>query len=97
VQTLFLVILPNILPGLVATVTFAFLLAWGDVLWALCLIHDAARQPMTLGILQLIGQFRVDWAQIMAATVIASAIPALFYVLLQRYLVQGFAGSAVKD
>lgn len=96
-QTLIHVILPNILPGLVATMTFAFLLAWGDVLWALCLIHDQARQPMTLGVLQLIGQFRMEWSQIMAATVIASAIPAFFYVLLQRYLVQGFAGSAIKE
>jgi multiple sugar transport system permease protein len=52
---------------------------------------------MTLGILQLIGQFRMEWSMIMAATVIASAIPAVFYVLLQRYLVQGFAGSAVKE
>lgn len=96
-QVLTRVILPNILPGLVATVTFAFLLAWGDVLWALCLIQDQARQPMTLGVLKMFGQFRVEWSQIMAATVIACIVPAFFYVLLQRYLVQGFASSAVKD
>jgi multiple sugar transport system permease protein len=97
IQILGRVILPNILPGLVATMTFAFLLAWGDVLWSLCLIHDQNLQPMTLGVLQMAGQFRMDWSQIMAATVMASAIPAFFYVLLQRYLVQGFAGSAIKE
>jgi multiple sugar transport system permease protein len=96
-QVLFLLIVPNILPGFVATMTFAFLLAWGDVLWALALISERALQPMTLGILQLIGQFRMEWSMIMAATVIASAIPAVLYVLLQRYLVQGFAGSAVRE
>lgn len=96
-QILLRVILPNILPGLVATLTFAFLLAWSDVLWSLCLIQEQALQPMTLGVLQIAGQFRMDWSQIMAATVLASSIPAVFYVLLQRYLVQGFAGSAVKD
>jgi ABC-type glycerol-3-phosphate transport system permease component len=52
---------------------------------------------MTLGVLKMFGQFRVEWAQIMAATVLASAIPACLYVLLQGYLVQGFAGSAMKD
>ena len=97
VQVLTKVILPNVLPGLVATVTFSFLLAWGDVLWALCLIQDQARQPMTLGVLKMFGQFRVEWAQIMAATLVATAIPSCLYILLQRYLVQGFAGSAVKD
>lgn len=89
-------ILPNILPGLVATMIFAFLLAWGDLLWALCLINDPARQTMTLGITNLVGQFRVLWSDVMAATVIGCAIPAFAYVFLQRYLVQSSAGSAVK-
>ncbi len=95
-QTLILCILPNILPGLVATMIFAFLLAWGDLLWALCLINDPVKQTMTLGITNLVGQFRVLWSDIMAATVIGCAIPATAYILLQRYLVQGTAGSAVK-
>jgi multiple sugar transport system permease protein len=96
-QILTRVIAPNLIPGFVATATFAFLLAWGDLLWALCLIEDQAKQTMTLGITRLMGQFRVQWSEIMAATVIGSIIPATFYVFLQRYLVQGFAGSAVKD
>ena len=96
-QCLRLVILPNILPGVVATTTFAFLLAWGDVLWALCLISDEAKLTMTLGITRLIGQFRVLWSQTMAAVVIASVIPAVLYVMLQRYLVRSFTEAAVKD
>jgi len=96
-QCLGLVILPNILPGVVATATFAFLLAWGDVLWALCLISDEAKLTMTLGITRLIGQFRVVWSQTMAAIVIASVVPAVLYLLMQRYLVQGAVGSAVKN
>lgn len=96
-QCLIHCILPNVLPGLVATSIFAFLLAWGDLLWALCLITDPAKQTMTLGITNLVGQFRVLWSDVMAATVIGCAIPAFFYLLLQRYLVQGMAGSAVKS
>lgn len=95
-QCLWYCILPNILPGLVATMVFAFLLAWGDLLWALCLITDPDKQTMTLGITNLVGQFRVLWSDVMAATVIGCTIPACFYLLLQRYLVQGSAGSAVK-
>lgn len=95
-QCLFYCILPNILPGLVATMIFAFLLAWGDLLWALCLINSPEKQTMTLGITNLVGQFRVMWSDVMAATVIGCLIPAVFYLLLQRYLVQGMAGSAVK-
>jgi len=97
IQALRLAVLPNILPGLVATMTFAFLLAWGDVLWALCLISDEAKLTMTLGITRLIGQFRVLWSQTMAATVIATVIPAVLYLLLQRYLVHGVTDAAVRE
>jgi multiple sugar transport system permease protein len=96
-QALRLIVLPNVLPGLVATMTFAFLLAWGDVLWALCLISDEAKLTMTLGIARLIGQFRVVWSQTMAAVVIASAIPALLYLLMQRFLVSGLTDGAVRE
>jgi multiple sugar transport system permease protein len=95
-QCLFYCILPNVLPGLVATMIFAFLLAWGDLLWALCLINSPEKQTMTLGITNLVGQFRVLWSDVMAATMIGCIIPAMFYLMLQRYLVQGLAGSAVK-
>jgi len=96
-QTMFLCVVPLVLPGLVATSIFAFLLSWGDLLWALCLISDPLKQTMTLGITQLVGQFRVYWSEIMAATVIASIIPAVLYLILQRYLVQGFTEAAVKE
>jgi len=52
---------------------------------------------MTLGITRLIGQFRVLWSQTMAAVVIATIIPAVLYVVLQRYLVRSFTEAAVKD
>ncbi|UCD82558.1 MAG: carbohydrate ABC transporter permease [Desulfobacterales bacterium] len=92
-----MVILPNILPGLVATIIFAFLLSWGDLLWALCLISEKSRQTMTLGITQMVGQFRVQWSEIMAATMIATIVPATLYLLLQNFLVKGFTEGAVKQ
>jgi len=95
-RTFLMVVLPGILPGLVATLIFAFLLSWGDLLWALCLINARAKQTLTLGITQLVGEFRTEWSTIMAATVIATTIPAVLYLLLQNYLIKGFSESAVK-
>jgi len=95
-RTFLLVVLPGILPGLVATIIFAFLLSWGDLLWALCLINARAKQTLTLGITQLVGEFRTEWSTIMAATVIATMIPAVLYLLLQNFLIKGFTESAVK-
>jgi multiple sugar transport system permease protein len=96
-RTFLTVVLPNILPGLVATIIFAFLLSWGDLLWALCLISEKTKQTMTLGITQLVGQFRVQWSEIMAATMITTVVPAVLYLLLQNFLVKGFTEGAVKQ
>jgi len=96
-RTFLLVVLPNILPGLVATIIFAFLLSWGDLLWALCLISEKSKQTMTLGITQLVGQFRVQWSEIMAATMITTIVPAVLYLMLQNFLIRGFTEGAVKE
>ncbi|MFX0201165.1 MAG: carbohydrate ABC transporter permease [Candidatus Hodarchaeota archaeon] len=96
-RTFLLVVLPNILPGLVATIIFAFLLSWGDLLWALCLISEKTKQTMTLGITQLVGQFRVQWSEIMAATMITTIVPAVLYLMLQNFLIKGFTEGAVKE
>jgi len=95
-RTFLMVVLPGILPGLVATIIFAFLLSWGDLLWALCLISAKSKQTLTLGITQLVGEFRTEWSTIMAATVIATMIPAVLYLLLQNFLIKGFTEAAVK-
>lgn len=95
-RILLMVVLPNIMPGVVATIIFAFLLSWGDLLWALCLLSEKSKQTMTLGITQLVGQFRVQWSEIMAATMITTIVPATLYLMLQNYLVKGFTEGAVK-
>lgn len=95
-RTFLLVVLPGILPGLVATIIFAFLLSWGDLLWALCLISAKSKQTLTLGITQLVGEFRTEWSTIMAATVIATMIPAVLYLALQNFLIKGFTEAATK-
>lgn len=97
IRTLLTIVLPGILPGLVATIIFAFLLSWGDLLWALCLINSQSKQTLTLSITQLVGEFRTEWSTIMAATVIATMVPAALYLLLQNFLIKGFAEGAVKE
>lgn len=91
------VIFPLITPGMVATVIFAFLLAWGDLLWALCLTTTDSMATVTLGLSRLVTQFRVIWPQLMAGSVIAAFPPMLLYLFLQKYLVRGLTGGAVKE
>lgn len=94
--TYFRIILPVITPGMVATMIFAFLLAWGDLLWVLVLTSGESMATVTLGLSRLVTQFRIIWPQLMAGSVIATLPPLILYILLQNYLVKGLTAGAVK-
>jgi len=90
------IILPLTLPGIAATLGFVFTAAWSELLFSLMLIsgNDAATFPV--GLLSFVSKFSVDFGQMMAAGVLALIPACLFFLLIQRYLVQGLTAGAVK-
>src|SRR3954471_18970623 len=90
------IILPLTLPGIAATLGFVFTAAWSELLFALMLINgnDAATFPV--GLLTFVSKFSVDFGQMMAAGVLALIPACLFFLFIQRYLVQGLTAGAVK-
>ncbi len=95
-QALRKVILPLTLPGLGATLGFIFTAAWSEVLFALMLIRSTDSMTFPVGLLTFVSKFSVDWGQMMAAGVLALIPSCLFFVFIQRYLVQGLTAGAVK-
>jgi multiple sugar transport system permease protein len=90
------VLLPVAKPGMVATVLFAFLLAWCDVLWALCLTSTHEMSTVTLGIMRCVGEFQVYWPMLMAGSIIGSMPAIILYILLQKFLITGLTAGAMK-
>ena len=93
----FKIVLPIVAPGMVATILFAFLLAWGDLLWALCLTSSENMTTVTLGIARTVGEFRIIWPMLMAGSLVGGMPAILLYIFLQRLLVQGLTAGAVKE
>lgn len=91
------IVMPAIAPGMVATMIFAFLLAWGDLLWVLVLTSGDDMATVTLGLSRLVTQFRIIWPQLMAGSVIATLPPLVLYMLLQNSLVKGLTAGAIKE
>lgn len=97
VGVFFRVILPISAPGMVATIIFAFLLAWGDLLWVICLTSTESMVTVTLGIARTVGEFRIIWPMLMAGALMGGMPAIILYLLLQRLLVQGLTAGAVKE
>ncbi|OXT00832.1 ABC transporter permease [Notoacmeibacter marinus] len=95
-QALRKVVFPLTLPGLGATLGFVFTAAWSELLFALMLISKNDAMTFPVGLLTFVSKFSVDWGQMMAAGVLALIPSCLFFLFIQRYLVQGLTSGAVK-
>jgi multiple sugar transport system permease protein len=92
---LFRVLVPVSMPGIVAVGIFAFMTAWGEVLFASVLTDDATR-TLAVGLRNYATQSNVYWNQLMAAAIVVSIPVVAGFLALQRYLVQGLAAGGVK-
>lgn len=96
-QTIRLVVVPQILPGIIATAIFTFNAAWSEYLFASVLLFSGEQLTVTAGIALLIGQAAVfSWGELMAAGVAVAVPVILLSMILQRHLVAGWGSAGVK-
>ena len=95
-RTVWYVVLPLALPGLIATAIFTFILAYNDFLFSLVLITSEELKTLPVGVNDLFNATIVDWGMIMAAGVMITAPAVVFFAAVQRYLVQGWGAGGVK-
>ena len=95
-RTVWHVVLPLALPGLIAAAIFTFILAWNDFLFALVLITSEELKTLPVGVNDLFNATIVDWGMIMAAGVMITVPTVIFFAAVQRYLVQGWGSGGVK-
>ncbi|WP_422768656.1 carbohydrate ABC transporter permease [Plantactinospora sp. WMMC1484] len=94
-RTLFQVILPTAVPGIVAVTVYAFMTAWGEVLFASVMTDENSR-TLAVGLQGYATQYNVYWNQAMAASVVVSIPVVVGFLALQRYFVAGLTAGAVK-
>ncbi|GAA5064714.1 multiple sugar transport system permease protein [Thermocatellispora tengchongensis] len=95
VGTLFRIVIPAAIPGIVAVAVYAFMTAWGEVLFASIMTNDTTR-TLSVGLQGYATQNDVYWNQVMAASLVVSVPVVAGFLLLQRYLVTGLTAGAVK-
>ena len=69
---------------------------WNELILATILLPDAAKAPLTLGLYAFQGTFTSQWGLLAAATLIVAAPLLVGYVFLQKYLMGGALGGALK-
>lgn len=93
---LFTFVIPLARPAIATIFILQAIGVWNDIILATILLPDSAKSPLTLGLFAFQGTYTSQWGLLAAATMIVAAPLVLAYVFLQRFLVGGVVGGAVK-
>jgi multiple sugar transport system permease protein len=94
-QTIRLVLLPLVMPGLVTTGIYIFVTSWNEYLFAMMLSGDNVR-TVTVALQHFIGEFTVQWGLLTAGGTLIAIPVTILFLIVQRRLVGGLTAGAVK-
>jgi putative chitobiose transport system permease protein len=89
------VMLPVARPTLAIASIFGFIFIWNDFIWPLVVLNDDTKYPIALGVAYLAGITGTDVRTLSAGTVLSLVPVVVFFILLQRQVLEGAKG-AVK-
>ena len=96
-QIIWKIVFPVMLPGIVATATYAFLLCWSEYLFALALLTEDEAKTMPLALYVYFGENVTEWGNVMAASALTTLPTLLLFLPLQTRMVSGLAAGSVKQ
>jgi multiple sugar transport system permease protein len=90
------VILPLAGPGLAAVTMFGFIRGWNEFLFALVFLQAHELFTLPIGLASFQEEYTFRWDLLMAGAGIVTLPVLFFFLLMQRFIVQGLLGGAVK-
>lgn len=97
VRTLFTIMIPMAIPGLVAISLYAFILGWNDYQYSLILTSTLSSKTIQVGIAELMGSLGAqNWGGLMASGVIAILPVVIIFSAIQKLLIEGLTAGSVK-
>lgn len=95
--TLWRVLVPVAVPGIVTVGVYTYMIAWNEYLFALTLTRTENMRTVPIGIQLLMGQHAYEWNEMMAMSILGSLPVLVLFLFFQRYLLAGLTGGAVKS
>jgi multiple sugar transport system permease protein/raffinose/stachyose/melibiose transport system permease protein len=90
------VALPLARPAIGVVAIFSALAVWNEYILAMIILQDSAKMPLQRGLMIFQGAHFTEYPLLMAGITL-TVIPILvMYMLMQRYVIEGVAASAVK-
>jgi multiple sugar transport system permease protein len=91
------IVLPLAKPALATVAILTFMFTWNDFMGPLIYLSDKMKGTLALGLGMFVGQHVTEWSLLMAASVIMMLPMIAIFFFFQRYFIQGFTLSGLKD
>lgn len=91
------IVLPNAKPALATVAILTFMFSWNDFLGPLIYLSDQSKGTIALGLGMFVGQYVTEWSLLMAASMLMMLPMLLIFFVFQKYFIQGFIMSGLKD
>lgn len=96
VRTIKDILLPLCLPGIITAGLFAFIAAWGDLVFAKSFITSPEARTISLALTDFQELYKTTWQTQLAASVIATIPPFILFFVIQKHLVKSMISQGVK-
>jgi ABC-type glycerol-3-phosphate transport system permease component len=83
--------IPQAMPGIIAAGTFAYIMSWGEYMFAYILLTDSASHTVPVALQQLLGSYAIDWGVLAASSVLATLPVLALFWLMAKSLGEGIA------
>ena len=96
-QGIFHIILPAMLPAIVAVFAFAFIGAWNELIGATIFLNTKDMWTVPVGLKSLVGKNDVKWGLLMSGATLGLLPTGIMFFFMQKYIVSGLTSGAVKE
>ncbi len=95
-QIFFKLLLPMVKPSVALLAIFTFIGCWGEFLWPSIVLTDERLFTLPVGINNLSSAFSSDYRLVAAGSMISIVPIIVFFLIFQKYFVEGGSEGAVK-
>ena len=95
-QSFWKVTFPLLQPITITIVVFNVMWIWNDFMLTYLFLNSSSKATLIMQVFNGVGTFSNDWSMMMSALVLALLPMVIFYLLMQKQIVEGVAAGAVK-
>jgi len=90
------IIMPLARPAVAAVAIFTFVGSWNDLLWPVLVLSNPDIMTVPVGLATVQGSFGIRYADTMASAILGAIPLVAVFLLFQRNIVEGIAGTGLK-